>query len=125
MSLAPAAVRHIASGEQRPLAAFAGQRVHAVAGIGDPRRFFAMLRAAGLDPVEHAFPDHHAFSPGELRFGDDAPVLMTSKDAVKCGAMADPRLWEVPVLARLEPDAGAALIDRLVSLARAAGAKES
>ena len=120
MSLAPAAARQIASGEERPLAAFLGQRVHAVAGIGDPRRFFAMLRAHGLDPLEHAFPDHHAFGPQDLGFGDAAPVLMTSKDAVKCGVAADPRLWEVPVVARLDPDGGATLIDRLVDLARGA-----
>ena len=122
MSLVPGRARRLAGGDasaeaSRPLAAFAGQRVHAVAGIGDPRRFFAMLRAAGIEVVEHPFPDHHALSVDDLAFGDAAPVLMTSKDAVKCRASADPRLWEVPVHARLEPDDGAALITRLVTLA--------
>jgi tetraacyldisaccharide 4'-kinase len=129
MSLVPGPARRLAAGEAsleatRPLGAFAGQRVHAVAGIGDPRRFFATLRAAGIEPVEHAFPDHHALSADDLAFGDGAPVLMTSKDAVKCGATADLRLWEVPVVARLDPDDGAALVTRLVALAGAA-AKES
>jgi tetraacyldisaccharide 4'-kinase len=129
MALLPGPARRLAAGDAsvgttRPLGAFAGQRVHAVAGIGDPPRFFAMLRAAGIAPVEHAFPDHHALSAPDLAFGDDAPVLMTSKDAVKCGASADPRLWEVPVVARLDPDDGAALVTRLVALA-GAGAKES
>lgn len=129
MSLVPGPARRLAGGDAsagavRPLSAFAGQRVHAVAGIGDPRRFFAMLRAAGIDPVEHPFPDHHALSVDDLAFGDGAPVLMTSKDAVKCPASADPRLWEVPVSARLDPDDGAALITRLVTLAGVA-AKES
>ncbi len=129
MSLIPRGARRLADGDASvealwPLSAFAGQRVHAVAGIGDPRRFFAMLRAAGIEPIEHPFPDHHALSAGDLAFGDGAPVLMTSKDAVKCRALADPRLWEVPVSARLDPDGGAALITRLVTLAGVA-AKES
>lgn len=129
MSLIPGPARRLDGGgpstdATRPLGAFAGQRVHAVAGIGDPRRFFAMLRAAGIEPIEHAFPDHHALTVDDLAFSDAAPVLMTSKDAVKCGATADPRLWEVPVTARLDPDDGAALITRLAALAGTA-AKES
>jgi tetraacyldisaccharide 4'-kinase len=98
--------------------------VHAVAGIGDPQRFFDTLRSAGIEPIEHPFPDHHALSAGDLAFGDGAPVLMTSKDAVKCRLTADPRLWEVPVTAQLDPDDGAALITRLAALAGTA-AKES
>jgi len=86
---------------RRELRGFAGQRVHAVAGIGNPARFFALLRAAGIEPIEHAFPDHHAFTADDLRFGDDAPVLMTQKDAVKCTGFADPRMWTVPVRALL------------------------
>lgn len=85
----------------RPLSEFTGRRVHAVAGIGNPARFFAMLRDAGLDVVEHPFPDHHAYVPGDLDFGGDAPVLMTEKDAVKCRAFAAPDHWQVPVRAVL------------------------
>ena len=76
-------------------------RAHAVAGIGDPGRFFTTLRAAGIDVVEHAFPDHHAFVPADLDFGDDTPVLMTDKDAVKCRAFARATWWRVPVRAEL------------------------
>ena len=79
-------------------------RAHAVAGIGNPDRFFAMLRAAGIDVIEHAFPDHHAFAPADLEFGDAVPVLMTDKDAVKCRVFARPHWWRVPVRAEL-PDA--------------------
>ncbi len=75
-------------------------RAHAVAGIGNPGRFFAMLRAAGIDIVEHAFPDHHAFVAADLQFGDETPVLMTDKDAVKCRAFAHENWWRVPVRAR-------------------------
>lgn len=105
--------------EQRSLESFRGAPVHAVAALGNPARFFATLRAAGLTLREHAFPDHHAFRVADLAFGDALPVLMTSKDAVKCRAFADPRLWELPVAARLEPDAGRAIVDRIVSLVHA------
>jgi tetraacyldisaccharide 4'-kinase len=105
----------------RPLSDFAAAPVHAVAGIGDPDRFFGMLRAAGLSPVEHAFPDHHPYAARELRFGDGLPVLMTAKDAVKCRKFADPLWWEVPVVARLSPDDGSVLIDRIAALAAAQG----
>lgn len=83
----------------QPLAAFRHQQVHAVAGIGDPGRFFDMLRAHGLQPDCHPFPDHHAFSAGDLAFDDDLPVLMTEKDAVKCRAFARENVWVIPVSA--------------------------
>jgi tetraacyldisaccharide 4'-kinase len=89
---------------QRPLSAFAGQRVHAVAGIGNPARFFEMLRKTGIDVIEHAFADHHAFRSEDLAFDDTLPVLMTSKDAIKCGAFARDGWWQVPVRAQLPPE---------------------
>jgi len=85
----------------RPLESFAGQRVHAVAAIGNPARFFDGLRAHGIDVVPHGFPDHHAFAAADLAFGDDVPVLMTEKDAVKCLAFATQGFWCVPVRAEL------------------------
>lgn len=98
MRLAASEARRLADpGEARPLAAFRGRPVHGVAGIGNPQRFFNDLRAVGLEVIEHAFPDHHALSAAELDFGDELPVLMTEKDAVKCGGIAAPRLWSVPV----------------------------
>jgi tetraacyldisaccharide 4'-kinase len=83
----------------RPLEDFRGRALHAVAGIGNPGRFFRDLRERGLQIIEHPFPDHHAFSAGELAFPDDLPVLMTEKDAVKCTPFANPRLWVVPAAA--------------------------
>ncbi|MGB8328026.1 MAG: tetraacyldisaccharide 4'-kinase, partial [Steroidobacteraceae bacterium] len=85
----------------RPLSELRGVQVHAVAGIGYPQRFFAALRAAGLEPIEHAFPDHHAFAPGELAFGDTRPVVMTEKDAVKCSGFDLERAWVLPVSAEI------------------------
>jgi len=77
--------------------------VHAVAGIGNPERFFASLRALGFEIIPHPFPDHHAFQASDLAFGDECPVIMTEKDAVKCQAFATPLHWVLPVTA--QPDA--------------------
>ncbi len=89
----------IGSAPEQPLEAFRGRPVHAVAGIGNPQRFFADLRARGLELIEHPFPDHHALSAADLDFGDGLAVLMTEKDAVKCRQAAGPRHWYVPVAA--------------------------
>jgi tetraacyldisaccharide 4'-kinase len=100
MTLLPgAAVRLDGREGSRPLEAFGDRPSHAVAGIGNPGRFFRDLRARGLEIIEHPFSDHHPFTAGELAFADDLPVLMTEKDAVKCLAFANPRLWVVPAAA--------------------------
>jgi tetraacyldisaccharide 4'-kinase len=99
--------------ERRGASEFAGRAVHAVAGIGDPDRFFRHLRALGLEVVAHPFPDHHAFGAADLDFGDDAPVVMTEKDAVKCRRFAKPRHWVLPVDAALDPAFGDWLVERL------------
>ena len=101
------------AGESARLADFGAGPVHAVAGIGHPGRFFAMLRAEGLSVIEHAFPDHHAYRAAELDFGDGLPVLMTDKDAVKCRAFDHPGLWSVGVEARPDAGFGPALLARL------------
>ena len=85
----------------RALKEFCGSPVHAVAGIGHPQRFFEALQAEGLQVVAHAFPDHHDFRPTDLDFGDAYPVLMTSKDAVKCRQFSNALLWEIPVQATI------------------------
>ena len=92
---------NLATSASASLATFAGRRVHAVAGIGHPPRFFAALRASGIDLIEHPFPDHHRYASGDLAFGDGLPVLMTEKDAVKCRAFAGNHWWGVPVTAEL------------------------
>ena len=97
----------------RPAKSFAGQKVHAVAGIGDPKRFFLHLARFGLKPVPHPFPDHHPFSAGDLAFGDEAPVVMTEKDAVKCKRFAQANHWVFPVSASLDPAFGRWLLEKL------------
>lgn len=106
------APRALAGGQERGWAEWAGVRVHAVAGIGHPERFFAALRARGLQVLAHAFPDHHAYAPGELSFPGGDPVLLTGKDAVKCAQPASTRYWVVPLAAELPP----ALLPWLIEL---------
>lgn len=103
MSLKGGIARALADDHAKPLADFAGQTVHAVAAIGHPLRFFASLRAQGIEVIEHPFPDHHLFTAGDLAFGDCKPVLMTEKDAVKCRPFAQAHWWTVPVRADLPP----------------------
>jgi tetraacyldisaccharide 4'-kinase len=81
-------------------AEFAGKRVHAVAGIGHPNRFFTHLDRLGLDYEPHPFPDHHVYRREDLPQGT---LVMTEKDAVKCAAIAPPDAWFLAVDAELEP----------------------
>ena len=94
-------VTSLDGGRKTELAGFRGARVHAVAGIGYPERFFSMLRRNGIDIREHAFPDHHAFRRADLEFSDCAAVLMTEKDAVKCRHFGLENAWYVPVDVKL------------------------
>ena len=88
---------HLISGETKALADIQAQRWHVVAGIGDPERFFAHVESYGLQLVRHPFPDHAGFTAIDFAFGDELPILMTEKDAVKCRSFADNRLWYLPV----------------------------
>ena len=81
-----------------------GRNIHVAAGIGHPARFFEHLGRLGLSASLHAFPDHHAFTSGDLAFADAEVILMTEKDAVKCKAFADQRMWFMRIDALL-PDA--------------------
>jgi tetraacyldisaccharide 4'-kinase len=84
-------------GTARPLREFSGAPVHAIAAIGNPQRFFATLRAAGLSVIEHPLADHAPLKIDDISFADDLPVLMTEKDAVKCREISGPHHWYVPV----------------------------
>ncbi|WP_332608702.1 tetraacyldisaccharide 4'-kinase [Achromobacter sp. ESBL13] len=101
MWLEPGDARHIEDGATRALSAFAGQpRVAAAAGIGNPDRFFSTLRAAGIEPdATLPLPDHHDYADSPFRGLTADAILVTSKDAIKCAALHDARLWEVPVQA--------------------------
>jgi tetraacyldisaccharide 4'-kinase len=87
----------------RDLAGLNRQRVTAVAGIGNPARFFDLLRGYGLHLDERAYRDHHRFTPDEVASWPPGPVVMTEKDAVKCRRFAGPDHWYLPVEAELSP----------------------
>jgi tetraacyldisaccharide 4'-kinase len=93
-------------------------RIAAAAGIGNPARFFGMLKAAGLRITELPLPDHHDFRDRPFDGLDADLILMTEKDAVKCAQLEelrdDPRLWVVPVTARIDR----ALADQIVEKCR-------
>lgn len=81
----------------RAIERFAGTTVHAVAAIGNPARFFDMLRRHDIQVIEHRLPDHSKISISSMSFADDFDILMTEKDAVKLDSRLDDRFWYVPV----------------------------
>ncbi len=94
-----------------------GLRIVAAAGIGNPGRFFATLRSAGLQPQELPLPDHHDFADRPFAGIDADFILVTEKDAVKCWQIEeyrnDPRIWVVPVSASIDPALAAQIVEKL------------
>lgn len=80
---------------------FATRKVHAIAGVGNPQRFFNMLRNEGMQVIEHTFPDHHIFKADDFVFDETLPILMTEKDAVKCERLGLQDAWYVPIQANI------------------------
>ncbi len=101
---------------------FASKRVHAIAGIGNPKRFYQSLIDLGFEVIEHSFPDHYPYRPEDIQFDDELPIIMTEKDAVKikplmtevnlCGSS----YWYLPVSASFDSASGfpQVLVDRLM-----------
>lgn len=87
--------------------AFQSLNNHAVAGIGNPQRYFDHLKSIGINFTPHAFPDHHAYTSSDLSFANCDAILLTEKDAVKCAAFAEKNYWVLRVDAQIDP----ALID--------------
>jgi len=108
MRLARESFVSLTSGEEYSAPEFVqrvrGQRVALLAGIGHPRRFFEQARRLGVGGTTHAFPDHHRYSPSDLRLPNADLILMTEKDAVKCRAFVDARMWFMRVDAELPPE---------------------
>ena len=106
MTLEPACWVNVATGERVGLAALPlGETgvLHALAGIGNPQRFFDTVRGLGFAPLCHPFPDHYRFAEQDLQFAAAHTLVMTSKDAVKCEAFAGSHCWYLEVEARLAP----------------------
>ena len=76
--------------------------VHAVAGIGNPSKFYNTLSSLGLNIMEHSFPDHYQFKEEDLNFEDNHPILMTEKDAVRCMDMKNKNLWYLSIEAEIK-----------------------
>ena len=93
--------------------AFRGKQVHAIAGIGNPARFFDHLQSLGLSFAAHAFADHHAFTQADLEFGDADAIIMTEKDAIKCLRFAREHHWVLPVDARVDAAFGRLILEKL------------
>lgn len=90
--------------EQEGLAIFRNKKIHAIAGIGFPDRFFDLLKKYELVLIEHPYPDHYQFTKQDINFeDDDFEVIMTEKDAVKCEGKMSERHWILPVEASVNP----------------------
>ena len=99
----------------RPLERFSGTTVHGVAAIGNPSRFFDLLRDEDIQVIEHPFPDHAVISRKSLQFKDGFDVLMTEKDAVKFGTDAPDNYWYVPVTPQFEQTDSGPWLEQIAS----------
>ena len=113
-------VYSLKDGTERTLESFRAEPVHAVAGIGNPQRFFDLLIDSGLDVVGHPLDDHAEITLDDLTFDEPGAVLITEKDAVKCEHLKADGVWCVVVDFEFEADAAARLM-RLIL--RDAGAR--
>lgn len=114
MTLKPQYAVNLVTKAQRPLNEFS--QATAIAGIGNPPRFFTMLQQHGIQLIEtQAFQDHQSFSP-ELfaKFDKNRPLLMTEKDAVKCMTFAEEYWWYVPVTTEIQGEKAQQFIQKIV-----------
>ena len=101
------------SSEAVELTAMKNKKVHAIAGIANPDRFFTMLESYGIQLLAHPMPDHYEYSVSDFEFDDDLPIFMTEKDAVKCRHINLQNVWFVPVTSVL-PDSFVARVQELI-----------
>jgi tetraacyldisaccharide 4'-kinase len=113
MVLEPTGLRHLKTGKAAPLDSLRGEPVQAVAGIGNPGRFFATLEALGAQVSGRAFADHHRFQASDLDTGSTRRLVMTAKDAVKCRDIAGDNAWVLSVTATLPEEFTVAFLDRV------------
>lgn len=116
MRFEPVALVNLASGERVSPDALVDERCVAIAGIGNPQRFFSSLGDLGYHCECHAFPDHHAYGPDDFVFTDGRPLLMTEKDAVKCQAFAKINWWYFEIGAVLEREFTDELLQQLAAI---------
>jgi tetraacyldisaccharide 4'-kinase len=118
MRIVPTAWVNAKTRDRKPLGYFAGERVHAVAGIGNPQRFFSTLDTLNVNYETHIFADHYSFIAEDLEFEGEysAQVIMTEKDWVKCAEFATESMWYLEVSAQLSAPLETQLLNDLVAL---------
>ncbi len=115
MSLAPGHLKSLNDEEAWRLSQFSGCTVNAVAGIGNPDRFFSLLQHTGIKVIEHAFPDHHVYAEEDFATMDkNFPIMMTEKDAVKCTGLGLKNAWFLTVDAHLPHEWEESLLQQVI-----------
>lgn len=110
------AVNLIDRTQKRALSSFKGQTIHAIAGIGNPQRFFDQLSSQGLSLISHIFDDHHPFIAEDIQFNDQKAILMTEKDAVKCQHFVDNNAWYIPIEASISGKLDQHILQKLAGI---------
>ena len=90
-----------------------GKKIYAVAGVGNPQRFFRQLQALGLNVIARPFPDHYPYHQEDLHAPDAEAIIMTEKDAVKCETFADEKYWALAVDAQVPHELGMLILKKL------------
>ncbi len=112
--LVASAICKLDNSEIRNIEDLSGTKMHALAGIGNPDRFFRLLEACGIDVIRHPLPDHAEITQDDLDFDDGLDVVMTEKDAVKCSSLDTSKCWYVPVDVVIDDAEAEELLDRIL-----------
>ena len=98
MNISPSKFVHLKSGKSYSVEDWPmHNQIHAVAGLGNPGRFFDLLDRLGFDSIRHPFPDHHNFSSSDIFYLDHLPIVMTEKDASKCKDFDNNKIWYLTI----------------------------
>ena len=98
MNISPAKFVHLKSGKSYHIEKWPmHKQVHAVAGLGNPGRFFDLLARLGFEIIRHPFPDHHNFDESNIFYLDHLPIIMTEKDASKCRSFDNNKIWYLTI----------------------------
>ena len=110
MNISPSEFVHLKSGKSYKIDEWPmHNQVHAVAGLGNPGRFFDLLGKLGFDIIRHPFPDHHNFHSSDIFYLDHLPIVMTEKDASKCKDFDNNKIWYL----KIDADVNNKFIDQL------------
>ena len=110
MSVSPSKFVHLKSGKSYSVDNWPmHKQIHAVAGLGNPGRFFDLLEKLGFEIIRHPFPDHHNFTSSDMFYLDHLPIVMTEKDASKCKDLDINKIWYLTI----DADVSNKFIDKL------------